>query len=48
MPEYKYSTGWDSYDYDGCKCIQMEFVETEIDKLICMQIWLVQQKKLFI
>ena len=33
MPEYKYSTGWDSYDYGGCKCIQMEFVETEIDKL---------------
>ena len=33
MPEYKYSTGWDSYDYGGCKCIQMKFVKTEIDKL---------------
>jgi hypothetical protein len=33
MPEYKYSTGWDSYDYGGCKCYTIISLYKEISRI---------------
>lgn len=33
MPEYKYSTGWDSYDYGGCKCNKISHIIYEIREI---------------